>query len=90
MNNSLSRDEIVTALLNKLKPLHYVHAFWEGGAIAYERSDEYSDIDAYLLVDAEKVQETFDAVEKTLKALSPIKQKYPVLQNPWPGVSQAF
>ncbi len=85
-----SRSDIVSALVNSLRQLGYVQAFWEGGAIAFDRVDKYSDIDAYVLVDVERVQETFDVVEKTLEALSPIKQKYPVRQNPWPGVSQAF
>ena len=86
----MSRNQIVNALVNRLKPLEYVHAFWEGGAISYGRNDKFSDIDGYLLVDDEKVPETFEAVEKTLEELSPISQKYPVRQNPWPGVSQAF
>ena len=81
----LSRDQIVNALVNRLTPLEYVHAFWEGGAIAYGRNDKFSDIDAYLLVIDGNVAETFEAVEKTLETLSPISQKYLVRQNPWPG-----
>lgn len=86
----LLRDVIVQALGGALKPLDYVHAFWEGGAAASKRIDEWSDIDLYLVVDDDKVDEAFRAVENVLKGLSPIKQEYRVGQTPWQGVSQAF
>jgi len=73
-----------------LEPLDYIHAFYEGGAVAFKRVDEWSDIDLYLVVDDERVSETFAAVEKTLESLSPIRQKYDVLETGWLGVSQAF
>jgi len=86
----LTRDVVIQALVDALEPLSYVHAFYEGGAVAFNRVDEWSDIDLYLVVDDEKINETFTAVENMLKSLSPIKQKYDVPQTGWPGVSQAF
>jgi hypothetical protein len=86
----LTRKQIIKALVEALKPLDFVHAFYEGGAAAFNRIDEWSDLDLYLVVDDEKVNETFLIVEKTLKSLSPIKQKIDLPQTPWPGVSQAF
>jgi len=86
----LTRKQIIEVLIEALKPLDYVHAFYEGGAAAFNRVDEWSDLDLYLVVDDEKVNETFVVVEKTLKSLSPIKQKIDLPQTPWPGVSQAF
>lgn len=86
----LTRDKIIRALIEALKPLNYTHALWEGGAVAFNRIDEWSDIDLYLLVDDDKVEKAFLAVEDVLKSLSPVKQKYDVPQTPWPGVSQAF
>lgn len=86
----LSRDAIVKTLTDALEPLDYVHALWEGGAVALNRVDKWSDIDAYLIVDEGKISDAFLAVEKALQSLSPIKQKYEVQQLPWPGVSQAF
>src|SRR5262245_344144 len=86
----VSRGEIIAALVGALKPVEYVQAFWEGGAVGYGRGDDYSDIDGYLLVDDDKVEQTFKVVESALGSLSPISQKYVVRQNPWPGVSQAF
>ena len=77
----LSRDKIVQTLVSVLEPLEYVHAFWEGGAAAFNRIDEWSDIDLYVVVDDDRVDAAFGVVEKTLKSLSPIKQKYSVPQT---------
>ena len=66
----LTRDIIIQTLVDALKPIEYVLAFWEGGAAAFNRVDEWSDIDLYLVVDDKKVDETFVAFEKALKSLS--------------------
>lgn len=87
---TLTRNTVVQALVDTMKPLSYVHAFYEGGAAAFSRIDKWSDIDAYAVVDDEKVNEAFAVIEKALKSLSPIKEKLDVPQLPWPGVSQAF
>lgn len=89
-HKQLTREVIIQALAESLKSLDYIHAFWEGGAAAYDRIDEWSDIDLYLIVDNGKVNEAFLAVENALKSLSPLKQKFRVPQSPWPGVFQAF
>lgn len=86
----LTREIIIQTLVDALEPLAYVHAFWEGGAAAFNRIDEWSDIDLYLVVDDKKVGEAFLTFENALRLLSPIKQKYEVLQLPWPRVYQTF
>ena len=86
----LTRDIIIKTLTEALETLNYVYAFYEGGAAAFSRIDKWSDIDLYLVVDNEKVDDAFLDVEKALKSLSPIKQKFKTPQLPWPGVSQAF
>jgi hypothetical protein len=86
----LTRSVIIQTLVYALEPLDYVYALYEGGAAAFNRVDEWSDIDLYLIVDDEKVNEAFLAVEKALRSLAPIKQKLDVPQTGWPGVSQAF
>jgi hypothetical protein len=86
----LTRNTITQALTDVLKPLDYVHAFYEAGAIAFNRIDRWSDIDFYIVVDDEKVNQSFQEVENALKTLSPIKQKLDIPQTGWPGVFQAF
>jgi len=86
----LTRSIIIQKIADVLKPLDYVHAFWEGSAVAFSRIDAWSDIDIYAVVDNDKVKPTFRAVERALTSLSSIKQKYEVSQFPWPGLSQSF
>lgn len=86
----LTRDVIIRTLAATLEPLDYVHAFYEGGAAAFNRIDNWSDIDLYLVVENDKVNEAFRAVEQALNSLSRIKQKHKIPRLPWPGVSQAF
>src|SRR6266487_148709 len=87
---TLSREAIIRRMADDLRPLRYVHAFWESGSTAFDRTDAWSDIDLYIVVDDAMVRETFAVVEKTLTALSPIRLKHEV---PWPaasGIYQAF
>jgi hypothetical protein len=86
----LTRDVIIQTLVDALEPRSYIHAFWEGGAAAFNRIDEWSDIDLYLVVDDEKIDEAFLAVETALQSLSSIKQKYRMPKNPRLDLSQAF
>jgi hypothetical protein len=86
----LNRKIIIKTLVRSLEPLDYVHAFWEGGAAAFNRVDKWSDIDLYLVVDDEKVSEVFLDFERALETLSPIKQKYKVKQTIWANISQTF
>lgn len=87
---AITRNVIIQTLIESLKPLDIVHAFYEGGAAAFNRIDKWSDIDLYAIVQDEKVEETFIAVENALKSLRPIKQKLRTPQLPWPGISQIF
>lgn len=66
----LTSNTITQALTETLKPLNYVHAFYEAGAIAFDRIDEWSDVDLYLVVDDDRVNQAFQDVEKTLQSLS--------------------
>ncbi len=86
----MTRDAVIKTLVEALKPLDFVHAFYESGAVAVSRLDEWSDLDLYVVVDDGKADDTFAAVETALKLLAPIRQKFGIPQLPWPGVSQAF
>lgn len=84
------RSKIIDTLVDFLRPLDFVHALWEGGAAAFGRVDEWSDIDLYVVVDDDRIDQAFAITEEALKSVSPIDKRYPVLQNPWPGVFQVF
>ncbi len=86
----LTRSGIIRTLAGALRPLDFVHAFWEGGAVSFGRIDAWSDIDVYALVDDEKVDETVAAVEQAMLDISPIKQKYEVPHPPSEGLLHTF
>lgn len=86
----LTRKIIIETLVNCLEPIDYIHALWEGGAVAFNRVDKWSDIDLYLVVDDTRIDDAFKEVERALQSLSPIKQKYETKQMIWPKVFQVF
>jgi hypothetical protein len=91
MNNApLTRQEIITALIQGLEPLDYVNAMWEGGSAAFDRLDQWSDIDLQFDVADDQVEETFQAVQGVLEQLSPIDLLYRTPALPWPGIFQIF
>ncbi len=86
----LTREIIIKTLVNCLEPIDYIHALWEGGAAAFNRVDKWSDIDLYLIVDDNRINDAFQEVEKALNSLSPIEQKFETKQMIWPEIFQAF
>ena len=86
----LNRNDIVNALVEALEPLDYVHAFWEGGAAGFDRADEWSDIDAQAIVDDDRIEDVFKAVDKTLAKLSGTQEKFRLPEPTWHGHSQCF
>ncbi|MFH1313752.1 MAG: nucleotidyltransferase domain-containing protein [Candidatus Eisenbacteria bacterium] len=85
-----SRDKIVRTIVAALEPLDYVYALWEGGAVAFGRVDEWSDIDICVDADDERVTDTFPVVEGALESLAPIEHKYDVPEPALGEYVQAF
>ena len=86
----INRDEVTGAIARALEPLDYVYAMWEGGATAFGRVDEWSDIDICISAEDERIKEPFAAVEEALRSIAPIELKYEV-KNPTLGeYVQAF
>lgn len=86
----ITREIIIKTLVDSLESKDYIHALWEGGAAAFDRIDEWSDIDLYLIVDDNRISDAVHEVERSLNSLSPIEQKYETQQNLWPEIFQAF
>jgi hypothetical protein len=72
------RHRIVQVIVDALQPLDFVYALWEGGAVAFDRVDEWSDIDICVDAEDDRVEEAFPVVERALKGLAPIELKYDV------------
>jgi hypothetical protein len=86
----VTRERLLGALQGRLEPLAYVHAMWEAGAISFGRVDEWSDVDLQIVVDDERVEDAFGAVEGALEELSPIDTVFRFPEPVWHGHSQAF
>ncbi len=87
---AVGRDDVLKGLREALEPLDHVQAMWEAGAVAFDRVDEWSDIDLQVAVDDESVEEVFTEVERALGGLSPIDIGYRLPEPTWHGHSQAF
>ncbi len=89
-DRKITRDEITAAIAAALEPLDFVHAMWEGGAVANNRADRWSDIDICVSAEDGRVKELFPVVERALEALAPIELKYDVLAPTLGEYVQAF
>ena len=86
----IERNKLIEGLVKTLKPLSYVYAVWEGGAVSWKRVDEWSDIDMYVVCDDERVEDTFDVIERTVGSFSEIDVKFRMPEPAWHGASQVF
>lgn len=89
-DGQVTRDRLLATLRERLEPIEYVHAMWEAGAIAFGRVDEWSDVDLQIVVDDDRVEDAFGAVESALEELSPIDATFRFPEPVWHGHSQAF
>jgi len=88
--DTITRKDIITALVAALKPSDYVHALWEAGAAAFKRLDEWSDIDLYVVVEDEHIEETFQLMRQALLALSEFDLTFRLPEPTWHGHAQVF
>ncbi len=63
---------------------------WEMGGISFDRLDTWSDIDVILIVDDDKVEETFDLVEGALEKSYGVDLKFRIPEPTFHGHSQFF
>lgn len=90
MSYPLTRQPILAAIRAAVEPLDYVYAMWEGGAAAFDRVDEWSDIDLQLDVQDEHIEDAFAVVGAALARLSPIELKYRLPDPTAFNIPQAF
>ena len=85
---SIHRDSLIACLRAAAQDHPQVCAAWEGGSAAFSYRDEWSDVDAVLVVEDDAVATVFDAIEAALAALSPIDLRYDVAGTA--GYTQRF
>jgi predicted nucleotidyltransferase len=72
------RRQLVSSLRAWLDRDPRVRAAWEGGSAAFDDVDEWSDVDAIVVVADDAVDAVFDDLERSLGALSPIAHRHDI------------
>lgn len=81
-----SRITIINHLLERLQSEESVLAFFEGGSIAFNYHDKYSDIDAYIICEkVEDASQLFNIVEEIIEQLGGALDVY---TQPWSEASK--
>lgn len=86
----VTRKQVVNALVKAFEPLDYAYSFWEAGAASFDRVDEWSDIDLYLVVKDNHVEDAFKVTEEVLSELGGMSSMFRLPEPTWHGHSQAF
>lgn len=86
----LTRNQILSKLNKVYEPEAYIHAVWEAGSAAFDRIDEWSDIDLHVVVEDDHVEDVFQITEAALEKLSTIDLIFEVPQPTWHGHAQKF
>ncbi len=89
-DRQVERGDVLGVLQDALEPLDWVHAMWQGGAAAFGRVDEWSDIDLMVQASDDQVGEVLPVVETALESLSPIALRFELPMPTWHGHIQAF
>jgi len=88
--DNITRKDIITAFIAVLKPLDYIYSLWEAGAAAFNRVDQWSDIDLYVVVEDDHVEETFLSMKEALLVLSEFDLTFRLPEPTVHGHSQVF
>ncbi len=86
----LTRQQIIEVLISNLRCLKYVCALWEAGAASFNRVDQWSDIDLYLVVKDGYVEDGCRAIEQIIPAISGFDLKLRLPEPTWHGHAQVF
>jgi len=86
----LERQTIIDTLAEGLRREPFVLAASLGGSFATGRTDAYSDIDLGLIVEDDRVEDAFAALERVLAGLSPIDARHRLPEPTWHGHAQVF
>ncbi|OGC43813.1 hypothetical protein A2Y85_01190 [candidate division WOR-3 bacterium RBG_13_43_14] len=84
------RKQLLEHIVAALQPLDFIHAVWEAGSIAFGRNDQWSDIDLYIVVNDDKVEDVFATLDGLFGERYGIELKFRLPEPTWHGHSQAF
>lgn len=86
---AVERTMLVDTIQALVDQTPWISAAWLGGSDATDRTDEFSDIDLFVIVPDDKVEELFTKVEEMLKLLGGFDHRWRLPEPIWHGYSQA-
>jgi predicted nucleotidyltransferase len=86
----IKREQVIAAIYQTLKEYEFVQALCVAGSEAFNRTDEYSDIDIRVLAEPEYNNNIFLAAENALNILGKIDDCYMVPPHTLNGHAQRF
>jgi len=86
----IRREEMMAAISSALEASDDVTALWEGGAAAFGRVDEWSDLDVMIAVKRGTKDAAIALVDEALRGLAPLALRYRLPEPAWHGHSQVF
>jgi predicted nucleotidyltransferase len=90
MLKHFSRKDITQAFNETFYPDSKVYSMWEGGSIANNRLDEWSDIDLLFIIEDDYVEEFIKSIKAILENIGKIDLSYRLAEPTWHGHSQVF
>jgi hypothetical protein len=84
------RQRMVQAIVSALDPLEFVNAVWQGGAAAFDRVDEWSDIDLVIDAQDDRADDVWPAIERAIESLGGAELCYRIPQPPLGLHAQRF
>ncbi len=86
----LDRRQIIKVFAETLQSSSAVLACWEAGSAAFDRHDQWSDIDLYLVVKDDQVETVMNKIEEIVANLGGYDLKFRLPEPTWHGNSQVF
>ncbi len=86
----MDRARLRAAFADRLEQIPYCRALWEGGSTAWNRDDEWSDLDLMVLVDDGRIDEILSAIRAILDELGTIDHWWRLPEPTWHGHAQVF
>ena len=86
----MTRLELRRAVQEQLEQCDFVLAMWESGSAAFDRADEYSDLDIGLLVRTGTLERTWAAVDQAMEKIGGFDLRWQVPGHIFKGMTQRF
>jgi len=85
-----NREFLKNSVIECIKDIGFVNAAWEVGAVAFDRVDQYSDVDLMIDCEDDRIEDLFSVIENNLKKIDSIEFLYRMPYPPSADYQQKF